>query len=292
MKNAKIFFILLALVFESCKRNDHVISAEEADYPPIAGETVKIISFNIQIFGVSKMAKPEVVSILTDIISQADIVAIQELRSAGIEPVEQLMALLPEKYSYVIGPREGRSSSKEQYWTIYDTCLFTVLGQETWADENDIFERNPLGVYFKSSDNFDFILINNHIRPGSAEAEINALPELVDYYRDLWNEPDVLIVGDFNADGQYYDERLLENVFDESGYKIIITNEYDTTISANDYTYDRFIITSSAVEDYTGNFGIIRYDELYDFSQYGIEPKEVSDHYPVWAEFFLSRDTD
>jgi endonuclease/exonuclease/phosphatase family metal-dependent hydrolase len=290
MKNIKVFFILLALVFESCKSNDCVVSAEQAA-PPVL-KTAKIMSFNIQIFGVSKMAKPEVVAILTDIISQADIIAIQEVRSAGIEPVEQLMALLPEKYSYVIGPREGRTISKEQFWIIYNAALFTVLGQETWADETDIFERNPLGVYFKSDDNFDFILINNHIRPGSAEAEINALPELVDYYRGLWNEPDVLVVGDFNADGRYYDEVLLENVFDESAYKIIISNEHDTTTNVNDNTYDRFIITSSAMENYTGNFGIIRYDELYDFSQYGIEPKEVSDHYPVWAEFLLFGDTD
>ncbi|MDR1575399.1 MAG: endonuclease [Treponema sp.] len=291
MKNLKAFVILLVLIFESCNSNDRVAGAEQAAPPPEL-KTVKIMSFNIQIFGVSKMAKPEVVAILTDIISRADIIAIQELRSAGIEPVEQFMALLPEKYSYVIGPREGRSSSKEQFWIIYNAALFTVLGQETWAGETDIFERNPLGVYFKSSDNFDFILVNNHIRPGSAEAEINALPEIVDYYRDLWNEPDVLVVGDFNADGQYYDEVLLEKIFDESAYKIIIGNEYDTTTNANDNTYDRFIITSSAIENYTGNFGVIRYDELYDFSQYGIEPKEVSDHYPVWAEFLLSGDTD
>jgi exonuclease III len=289
MKNSRIWIILVILLLESCKGNSH--GAEQTASPSIP-DIVKIMSFNIQIFGVSKMEKPEVVNILTDIVSQADIVAVQEVRSSGIEPVEQFMSLLPEKYDYVIGPREGRSSSREQYWIIYNAALFTVLGQETWVDEDDIFERNPFGVYFKSNNNFDFILINNHIRPDDAEAEINALPELVDYYRNLWNEPDVLIVGDFNADGQYYDENSLENVFYESSYKIIITNEYDTTIGANDNTYDRFIITSSAVEDYTGNFGIIRYDELYDFSQYGIEPKEVSDHYPVWAEFWLCEDTD
>ncbi|GHV95216.1 hypothetical protein AGMMS50293_15360 [Spirochaetia bacterium] len=232
------------------------------------------------------MAKPEVVDILVDIVSQADIIAVQEVRSAGIEPVEQFMALLPERYGYVIGPREGRSNSKEQYWIIYDTEKFTILAQETWVDETDIFERSSLCVYFQSCGSFDFIIINNHIQPSNTAAEIAALPEVVAYYQNLWDDPDVLILGDFNADGYYYDASHLVDVFPEDEYYIIITDEYDTTVAESKNTYDRFIITSSAVEYYTGNFGVTRFDELYDFSLLSIEPKNVSDHYPIWAEFW------
>jgi hypothetical protein len=46
------------------------------------------------------------------------------------------------------------------------------------------------------------------------------------------------------------------------------------------------------VEDFTGNSGVIRFDELYDFDEAGIAPNSVSDHYPVWAEFYTGRDTD
>jgi endonuclease/exonuclease/phosphatase family metal-dependent hydrolase len=115
---------------------------------------------------------------------------------------------------------------------------------------------------------------------------------VVAYYQDLWDERDVFVVGDFNADGQYYDESLLHTVFPEDAYRGIITNEYDTTVAASDNTYDRFIITGTAVEDFTGNFGVMRFDELYDFEQSGIMPNAVSDHYPVWAEFYTCRDTD
>ncbi|MDR2785791.1 MAG: endonuclease [Treponema sp.] len=265
---------------------------------------VKIFSFNIQIFGRAKMARSGVPAILADIVLQSDITAIQELRSADISPVEQFMALLrekggedadpslPGKYAYVLGPREGRSSSKEQYWIIYDRTKFTVLAEDTYFDPEDKFERNPLAVYFQSENLLDFILINNHLKPGDAEAEIEALPEVVAYYQNLWGERDVLVVGDFNADGQYYDESFLHTVFSEDSYRIIITNEYDTTVAASDNTYDRFIITGEAVEDFTGNFGVMRFDELYDFDQPGITPNAVSDHYPVWAEFYTCRDTD
>jgi endonuclease/exonuclease/phosphatase family metal-dependent hydrolase len=255
-------------------------------------ETIKVYSFNIQIFGVSKMAKPEVAEILAQIVSRADIVAVQEVRSAGIGPVTRFMSLLPPAYNYVIGPREGRSSAKEQYWVIYNSEKLTVLDTRAWPDPDDLYERNPLGVYFSTKDKFDFILINNHIRPSAAAPEIAALPEVAAFYQEIWNEPDVLIVGDFNADGLYYDESLLEAVFPDDRYSILITNDYDTTVAESENTYDRIVITASAREDYTGKCGVLRFDEVFDFGAYDAAPKEVSDHYPVWAEFRLDKDSD
>jgi endonuclease/exonuclease/phosphatase family metal-dependent hydrolase len=255
-------------------------------------EIAYIYSFNIQIFGAAKMAKPGAAELLTDIISRAGMVAVQEVRSISPEPVETFMALLPERYGYVLGPREGRSSSREQYWIIYDREQFTVLESDTWEDPEDIFERNPLAVYVQSAGAFDFILINNHIRPSDAAAEIAALPGVAAHYRERWGEEDVLIVGDFNADGSYYDESLLEEVFPPGEYHILITNSMDTTVAAGENTYDRFIISASALEDFTGMRGVIRYDEVYDFEAYGITPRELSDHYPVWAGFYLDQDTD
>ncbi|GHV15894.1 deoxyribonuclease [Spirochaetia bacterium] len=294
MKNPSLglLAVLVMLTFASgTLRADEASRGEEYFVAAESGR-IKIVSFNIQIFGTAKMARPEVAAILADIVSQADITAIQEVRSAAPDPVEAFMALLPPRYAYVLGPREGRSSSKEQYWVIYDTEKFTVLGEDTWADPDDIYERNPLAVYFQTAGQFDFILINNHIQPGNAAAEINALPLVSDYYRALWDDGDVLIMGDFNADGSYYDESLLADVFPEGEYRIIIPNTIDTTVAPSDNTYDRIIITGFALEDYADSFGVIRFDELYDFSQMGIIPAQVSDHYPVWAEFFIDRDTD
>jgi endonuclease/exonuclease/phosphatase family metal-dependent hydrolase len=263
-----------------------------AETPAAPAETIRLCSFNIQIFGVSKMAKPEVVNILTDIISHADVTAIQEVRSQDIAPVVQFMQLLPPRYAYVLGPREGRSSSKEQYWIIYDSTKLKLIGENTWADPEDIFERNPLGVYFQTRDKFDFILIDNHIQPSNAGQEIADMPAVIQYFQDLWKETDTILVGDFNADGAYYDENLLAAVFPEPGYKIIITNEYDTTVAVSDNTYDRIIITASTIEDYADAFGVIRFDEVYDFSELTIQPRHVSDHFPVWAEFRVDADTD
>ena len=277
MKKTLLLFLLFTLLFSA-------VNGQER-------ETITIMSFNIQTFGVAKMARPEVVEILVDIVSKADIIVVQEVRSRSPDPVEQFMALLPDNYSYVIGPREGRSSSKEQHWLIYDANKITVIAQDNWHDEDDIFERSPYAVYLKTNGNFDFILINNHVQPRAADKEIRALPSVAAYYMDLWDDPDVMIVGDFNADGQYFDSSLLDSIFLESKYTIIFTDE-DTTVAQSHNTYDRFIITLSAAEYFTGNFAVIRFDEWYDFSRLSIEPRHVSDHYPIWAEFWIENDRE
>ncbi|MDR2149346.1 MAG: endonuclease [Spirochaetaceae bacterium] len=277
-----VMFIILP------RQQDNETSAEVEEYTEqSSAQPLRIYSFNIQIFGVAKMAKQDVVAILVDLISSATIVAVQEVRSVSTEPVEQFMALLPPQYRFVLGPREGRTASKEQYWIIYDSTMVTVIGEHTYPDPQDTFQRNPLAVYFTAG-NFDFIIIDNHIQPSDAVKEIAALPELVRYYQDLWHDTDVLVLGDFNADGTYYDEEALALVFPPEQYYSVIGNEYDTTVAPSNNTYDRFIITKSAQRHYTGNCGVIRFDEIYDLGSAGIAPQDISDHYPIWAEFSMT----
>lgn len=292
MKLARLVVLLFGLsgvppFFGACFPGAPGLAAEER-----AAETVRISSFNVRIFGAAKMGKPEAASILADIVSRSDITAIQEVRSVSVEPVERFMTLLPDRFSFVLGPREGRSGSREQYWVIYDTEKFIVLGTAVYPDLRDIFERDPLGVYFAARDNFDFILVNNHIRPLGALEEISALPDVAAWFQEYFDERDVLILGDLNADGSYYDETLLASVFPLQDYEIIITNELDTTVAPKSNTYDRFIITNTVREDYASRRGVLRFEEEYDFLNLGIKPSDVSDHYPVWADFYLKRDTD
>jgi endonuclease/exonuclease/phosphatase family metal-dependent hydrolase len=276
------FLCLALLVFPCCR-------SQEPSKPP--RETVKIASFNIRTFGPAKMANPQVARLLADIVSRTGITAIQELRSAAVEPLEQFMAYLPG-YDYALGPREGRSSYKEQFLVIYDREKFSLLGMESYPDPEDLFERNPLGLYFKAAGGFDFVLINNHIKPGDAPREIAAMEEALSWFGRLWNDPDQLILGDFNADGAYYNETELAVTFPSGQYSILITNDYDTTVAESDNTYDRIIISEAAMEDYSGTCGVWRFQELYDLESLNIQDRELSDHYPVWASFYTGPDTD
>lgn len=92
-------------------------------------ETLRIGSFNIQIFGITKASKPEVMDTLARIIRTYDIIAIQEIRDASQTALPALVDLANSdgsQYSYVVSERLGRTTSKEQYAYIYNTQTVEV----------------------------------------------------------------------------------------------------------------------------------------------------------------------
>ena len=89
-----------------------------------SNETLRIGAFNIQIFGISKASKPEVMNVLADIIRTYDIIAIQEIRDASQTALPALVDLANSdgsQYDYVLSERLGRTTSKEQYAYIFNT---------------------------------------------------------------------------------------------------------------------------------------------------------------------------
>jgi len=304
MKFKKIFIAILLIIiaataaiiifsFNDLNLEEHITQPIQYTTSSMATDELSILSFNIQIFGLSKMANAEVVNILVDIITQYDLIAIQEVRDASGQSVINFMNLLPSKYKHVLGPREGRSSSKEQYWFIYDSAKLRVINYATYPDLLDTFERRPKAVYFEHINSiFDFVVINKHVSPRDALREITYIPKLVKYFSSLFNDPDIIIVGDLNADGSYFNEKLLSVIFPENEYLIVIDNSLNTTVAASQNTYDRIIITQSAFEDFTGKYGVYVFENFYDFSTLNIKPNQISDHYPVWAKFYINKDTD
>ena len=151
-----IFIILLSLI--SCRTT-------QTSQPSIllasttVPETITIASFNIQVFGQTKASKPEVMAILAEIISDFDIVAIQEIRDTSgtaIEQLESSVDALGTDYSYIIGTHLGRTSSKEQYAYLYRTQTIEPLDSYTFDDVTDIFHREPFIAYFRTKvGNFD-----------------------------------------------------------------------------------------------------------------------------------------
>ncbi|KKL98891.1 hypothetical protein LCGC14_1819880 [marine sediment metagenome] len=147
---------------------------------------------------------------------------------------------------------------------MYDTNVLEVLPNSyTYDDDgdgndsndiddsihlNDLFEREPFIAHFKiKSGGFDFVLINIHTKPDDAENEIGYLPDVIaDVFPHL-NEMDVICLGDFNADGSYFDEDTYTTIFPSSQYNWLITNSIDTTVAASDNTYDRIVTTLTQV---------------------------------------------
>jgi endonuclease/exonuclease/phosphatase family metal-dependent hydrolase len=253
-------------------------------------ETVKIAAFNIQIFGKTKSEK-DVMNALTKIVREFDIVLIQEIRDASEQTipsfVEKINQMEGTDYSFIRSERLGRTSSKEAYAYVYntETVQFIQGSDYVYTDVNDVFEREPYIASFKSG-NFDFVLVGIHTKPEDAYNEIGNLSIVVSSILAANpNEKDVIAMGDFNADGSYFDEDDTSNPFKTSEYKWIITNDMDTMVKT-DYTYDRIVVldTTFNYEYDAGTAQVFYFDQVYGLNNQTFVG-EISDHYPVFAQY-------
>jgi len=269
------------------------ITPATVTYP---NNTVKLAAFNLQIFGTFKANKPEIMEVLSKTIRNFDIVAVQEIRDASQTALPALRNSVNDmagpKYDFVVSDRLGRTTSKEQYSYFFNTQTMQQIGYPyTYPDSNDIFQREPYVAEFKARNgNFDFVLITIHTDPDTATQEITDLPKVVENAKSRYQgEGDFIVLGDLNADCDYFNENSLSPLR-SSDYLWVINNSIDTTTKATACTYDRIILTSQAKTDFTGNSGVFRFDDAYNLT-YNMTVA-VSDHYPVYAEFWNNRDTD
>lgn len=288
LKIALIFIIAVFAVSQADTFAIPVLNAFNAESGSDS-DTLTIGAFNIQVFGTTKADKADVMEILSQVIRDYDIIAIEEIRDSSGTALPKLIELVNSdgsSYSYFVSERLGRTSSKESYAYIYNTkTVEPVITPFTYpeAENTDPFHREPYIGSFKSAEgifNATFVVI--HTDPDEAKEEIDALYEVSEYAKTVFPyDETIVIMGDFNADGSYFNEDSYTPM-KSGGYMWIIENSLDTTTGTTDCTYDRIVLTGSN-NFYAGDAGVFRFDIKYqltdDFT------KQVSDHYPVYAVF-------
>ncbi|XP_054749693.1 deoxyribonuclease-1-like [Lytechinus pictus] len=159
--------------------------------------SLSIAAFNIQIFGVTKSGKDNVMDILAKILNRYDLILIQEIRDSRTnEPaVKELQDLVnrnnEDPFLYVISERLGRSSSKEQYAYFYRPSKLELVTSYVFEEtQGDVFQREPYIAYFKSPTTYvkEFIIGGIHTQPDEAVAEID---NLVDVYSAIQEKYEV-----------------------------------------------------------------------------------------------------
>jgi endonuclease/exonuclease/phosphatase family metal-dependent hydrolase len=285
----KLFMVFVCLLAVSC----------DVAPAPVSTEPVKVVSFNLRRFDDAKARDRKIAGFLASLLRDADVAALQEGLAVSEGAVREFAESVGGNVGFVLGPPEGSSAFyRENFIFLYHKDRVTLKASAVYPDHTNTFERPPMAAYFAADAGFDFIVLNNHVKPDETQKqttqEIAHLPEAARYFTQLWNEPDILVVGDLNADGAYYTEAKLGEVFPEAAWTIITGNDCDTTVSANNtFTYDRFIISKTAREDWRGTWGVIRFDTWTDCRKITSNPgTDISDHYPVWAEFSVTNDKD
>jgi deoxyribonuclease-1-like protein len=264
--------------------------AAAAPAPPPSGkptDSILIASFNIQVFGESKLAKPQVVDVLTRVVRRFDVVAVQEVRAKSDSIVPTFVNAINadgSRYQYVIGPRLGRTVSKEQYTFIYDSTRIEIdpSSVATLPNPGDTLHRPPLRARFRVRTNppeagFSFWLVNIHTDPDEVPQEVDALADAFVSMRSVIpDEDDVILLGDLNAGPPQFGRiKQIPGI----GWAVSGT----TTNTRRSKTYDNLIFDRTATTEYTGRWGVLDLQETFGLPL--DKALEVSDHNPVWAAF-------
>ena len=254
---------------------------------PKPWNAILVASFNIQVFGESKMSKPQVVQVLARVVRNFDIVAIQEVRAKSEDILPAFVRAVNadgSHYQHVIGPREGRTSSKEQYAFVYDSNRIEVdpasLG--VVPDPQDRMHRPPMHARFRTRINpaamaFTFWLVNIHTDPDEVPQELDALSGVFQSLQAArTDEDDVILLGDLNAGPAEFNAlRRIPGI----GWAIAGM----PTNTRRSKTYDNLVFARPMTDEYLGHSGVLDLQNAY-----GLTPEqalEVSDHCPVWAAF-------
>ncbi len=250
-------------------------------------DTILIASFNIQVFGSSKLSKPGVVNILAQVVRQFDVVAIQEIRSQEDRILPDFVAAINadgSRYNFVIGPRLGRTVSTEQYAFVYDTNRIEVDPSSTGTiqDPRDEMHREPFVARFRTrtstpDKSFTFWLVNAHTDPDEVAAEVDVLADVFLVMQQArGDEDDVILLGDLNASDRQFG-RLGQIPGIAWAVRDITTNTRRSKM------YDNLLFDRDRTAEYTGRWGVFDLESAFKLTR--DQALDVSDHLPVWAEF-------
>jgi endonuclease/exonuclease/phosphatase family metal-dependent hydrolase len=247
-----------------------------------------VASFNIQVFGESKMAKRHVVEVLARVVRQFDIVAIQEVRAKSDEIIPSFVRAVNadgSRYHWVIGPRQGRTVSKEQYAFIYDTTRIEVDPASVGIvpDPQNKLHRPPMHARFRTKITpaemaFTFWLVDIHTDPDEVPQELDALAGVFQAMQAARpDEDDVILLGDLNAGPPQF--KAFQRI---PGVTWAIAGT--TTNTRRSKTYDNLVFTRPATSEYLGGWGVVDLQTTFGLP---LEAAlEVSDHNPVWGAFY------
>ncbi|XP_043239503.1 deoxyribonuclease-1-like [Amphibalanus amphitrite] len=266
-----------------------LLAGAQAEVATVVSSPLSIAAFNVQRFGLTKMDKPEVMELLTRILSQYDITLVQEIVDISETAIHNLTERVAEHtglpYRVSLSPRVGRNSY-EQYGYVYRSDRVRVVSEQMYPDATDVFAREPYIVTFDVDDVRHLsrlTLVGIHTQPSKAPEEIDALSDVLDYVESQLGAQNVVLLGDFNAGCSYVTgaEWAVNRLKGRGDVTWAIADYTDTTVHATNCAYDRIVLKgtelSSAVVE--GSFGPFRFDEEWGIAEELTE--DTSDHYPV-----------
>lgn len=259
---------------------------------------MKIASFNVQRFGLSKVSDPDFMSTLVKIVSRYDLILILEVvdvsgNSVTLFLTELNRANTTQHYALQLSTRLGRNRYKEQFLFLYRDDVVDLIDSYQYEDNQmndvDAFEREPYILHFRPRNTVlkDIVLIPVHTRPSDSEKELDERYEVFMMVKDKWKTDNIMILGDFNADAAYITKREMKKIRIRSdrNFHWLIGDDVDTTANtSNEHTYDRTVVYGDDMLAAVVPNSAKPFNFHTEFGMTEERALRVSDHYPVEVE--------
>ncbi|KAJ8257951.1 hypothetical protein GJAV_G00191520 [Gymnothorax javanicus] len=259
---------------------------------------MKIASFNVQRFGINKISNPNVLTTLVKIVSRYDIIVILEVVDVSGASVERFLTELnrankKHHYTLRISTRLGRTRYKEQFLFLYRDDLVNLVGSYQYEDsqlgDEDVFAREPYILRFRCMSTVlkDLVLIPVHTKPDDSEKELDELYDVFQSVKRKWKTDNIMILGDFNADGAYVTSKDMKSIRirTDANFHWLIGDDVDTTANTgNEHTYDRIVVYGDDMLDAIVPNSAQPFNFQKAFKLTEEMALDVSDHYPVEVE--------
>ncbi|KAK1901061.1 Deoxyribonuclease gamma [Dissostichus eleginoides] len=163
---------------------------------------MKIAAFNIQKFGRNKVSDPDVLKILIKIVSRYDIVVILEVVDISGDSVITFLDAL------------NTANSKHHYTLKISSRLGSYQFDDLVTEGGDVFARDPYILRFRCLNTVlkDLVMIPVHTKPDDSEKELDELYDVFLNVKKKWKTDNVMILGDFNADGLYVTKTEMKGI--------------------------------------------------------------------------------
>ncbi|XP_054473538.1 deoxyribonuclease-1-like isoform X2 [Anoplopoma fimbria] len=257
---------------------------------------MKIAVFNVLNMGMRKVNNEFVCENLIKIVSRYSVVVMLEVKDQKGEAMKTFLSKLnsdggnrSHPYSMMCSKPLGRSSYKEKFVFFYREDEAKVVDSFQYEEEDeDVLAREPFILHFSFPNTAvqELVLIPVHSKPEDAAIELNALDDVVDAVKKRWNNKNIMILGDFNADGRYLSKKnKAESRLCSADYHWLIDDDVDTTTSnLNDHTYDRIVVHGKTLLNGVVPGSAKSFNFQTAFNLKDKDAQRISDHYPVEVE--------
>lgn len=200
---------------------------------------------------------------LTKILARCDIMVLQEVVDSSQNTVLFLLQKL-------------QRSDKTQVLNFYQ-----------YNDTEDIFAREPFVAQFTLPSKIlpSVVLVPLHTTPKDVEKELNALYDVFLDVSQRWQNENVILLGDFNADCASLAKKRLNSLLlrTKAGFHWVIPDGEDTTVRAStNCTYDRIVMHGQGCQKLLKAAATFDFPRRFQLTEE--EALRISDHYPVEVE--------